>query len=98
MRLGIWLSILTVACGTEDKLSVKNAHPVAIITSHSDGEVVLEDTTVTLRGSVSDDTDPASDLTTVWLINTASMCEGAPEEDGTTMCEVAVDTDVMTVR
>ncbi len=64
MRTGLWLCILAAACGSEEKISFDNAHPVALITSHGTGDAVREGSLVTFRGSVSDESDPAEDLST----------------------------------
>jgi hypothetical protein len=57
MRL-ILLSLATlVACSSDDKLTVNNAHPVALITSHSTGDTVHEGSTATFMGSTTDTTD-----------------------------------------
>ena len=77
MRLGLCVGLLVWGCGSEEKFSIDNAHPVALITSHGDGDVVQEDTSVTLRGSVSDKTDPPSDLGQLLLIfskNNSNCC------------------------
>ncbi len=90
MRWWMWLT-LTWACGSEDKLSVDNAFPVANITSPSGDEPAHEDEILNLIGTVSDDTDAASDLTVVWFADDAEACEPSiPLEDGTTTCDLPV--------
>ena len=78
-------------CDSDDKLSVHNATPTAVITSHADGSSVLEASTVLFVGVVTDETNPAEELTTRWLVNGEEACAAtAPEADGTSACEVEI--------
>jgi hypothetical protein len=81
--------LLATACG-EHKLEVRNASPTAVITSHSDGAVVVEDT-LTVIGSVSDPDDSASELLAAWLQDGETICEMAtPSDEGVTFCELTL--------
>ena len=90
MRLGVVL-VLGLGCSSEDKLSVRNAIPVALITSHSGEEAVREGDLLTVIGAVSDDTDAPSTLSVTWYSGDAAVCEPSPPlDDGITICEVEV--------
>ena len=83
--------LFALGCGSDDKLSVNNAVPVALITSHGTGDAVREGETVTFIGAVSDDTDEASTLSVTWLAGDLEACAAqAPMDDGTTTCDVLI--------
>ncbi len=89
----VWMSavMLGTGCGSEEKLSVHNSAPTAVITSHSDGSSVLEGSTIIFLGKVSDNNDDESELITVWYINGEEACgETRAEADGTTVCMVDI--------
>jgi len=78
-------------CESDDKLSVHNATPTAVITSHADGASVPEASTVLFVGVVTDETNPPEELNARWMINGEEACaEAPPEADGTTICEVEI--------
>jgi hypothetical protein len=87
-----WIGCAVVlACRSDDKISVDNAVPVAVITSHTGDEPVRGDAEEGFVGSVSDDTDDADSLLVTWLVDDAIVCESAaPLEDGTTTCTISV--------
>jgi formylglycine-generating enzyme required for sulfatase activity len=90
MRAGLLLA-MAGGCGSEDKLSVDNAVPVAKITSHTGGETTREGATETLIGAVSDDTDAASTLSVIWYAAEEEICGPAtPLDDGTTTCDIVI--------
>jgi hypothetical protein len=100
MRL-ILLSLATlVACSSDDKLTVNNASPVALITSHSTGDTVREGSTATFMGSTTDTTDEAESLTVTWFQGETEACAPTtPLEDGTTSCEITFSsTETLSVR
>jgi hypothetical protein len=81
--------LLAAAC-SEQKLGVMNARPTALITSHSDGAAVVEET-LTVVGSVSDPDDATSDLRAAWLQDGETICEmSEPIDDGVTFCELTL--------
>ena len=89
-RLGMVL-LLGLGCTSEDKLSVRNAIPVALITSHSTGGGVREGDTIGVIGAVSDDTDPPGTLSVTWYSGDTVACAPEPPlDDGITMCEMEV--------
>jgi hypothetical protein len=94
----ITLSVL-VAFGCSDaSLKTFNAEPTATITSHADGEELLEEASTTLQGKVADSDHDEVDLVTTWRVNGEAICEDvAPEEDGTTRCSTTLSTGAVTV-
>jgi hypothetical protein len=81
------LPMFLAAC-SDTSVKAFNAEPVAEITSHSDGDEVVEGDTETFRGSVSDPDHAASDLTATWYLDDDILCESAaPDDDGITTCE-----------
>ena len=97
-RNWITLSVL-VAFGCSDaSLKTFNAEPTATITSHADGEELLEEASTTLQGKVADSDHDEVDLVTTWRVNGEAICEDvAPEEDGTTSCSTTLSTGAVTV-
>jgi hypothetical protein len=90
MRFGMVL-ILGLGCTSEDKLSVRNAIPVALITSHTTVDAVREGDRLTVIGTVSDDTDAPSSLSVTWYSGDVPVCAPSPPlDDGITICEVEV--------
>ena len=67
-------------CESDDKLSVHNATPTAVITSHADGSSVPEGSTVLFVGVVTDETNPAEELNARWMVNGEEACAEAPPE------------------
>ena len=66
---------LLTAC-SDASVTKFNAGPDALITSHADGDVVTENTPVTLRGQVSDPDHDTEALSATWLIDgTATTTE-----------------------
>lgn len=86
--LGLIVAVWT-GCG-EQKVSARNEFPVAMITSHSDGDLV-PDGEVSLLGAVSDPDDPASALAARWVVDGVEACPAeTPDEAGTTGCVITV--------
>jgi hypothetical protein len=96
--LGACPLLLALACQPDQNLGTRNAAPDASITSHQSGEVVLEGSTVTLHGLVSDADHDAADLQVTWLAGGVTACEAAsPGVDGSTSCETTLDLGEETV-
>ena len=86
--------VLLLACRGDNTLKTFNSEPSAEITSHSDGDEVLEGYTETFRGAVSDPDDSAADLTATWYLDDAVLCESAaPDADGISTCEAVIPAD-----
>ena len=77
-------------CNPDIGLGVRNANPEAEITSHLDGAIVYEAVQTLFTGSVSDADSVASELTVAWVVGTEQFCEGTPEEDGKTNCQLTL--------
>ena len=58
------------ACSSEKSITTVNASPEATITSHSEGDEVLEGYAITLRGSASDSNNTYDELTATWYAGT----------------------------
>jgi len=68
-----------------------NTGPQATITSHSDGDHILEGHVVSFMGSVSDDEDVSTDLQVRWLSDERVLCEAtSPSADNFTTCEATL--------
>ncbi len=64
----------------------------AIITSHSDGERVLEGYRLGLEGRVNDPDGVNSDVAVTWTVGGEEACpETTASDDGSTRCDVALD-------
>ena len=85
-----------IACQDSDKsISVTNRAPIAAITSHSDGDQVLESIPTLFIGNVSDPNEPTEDLLVTWYADLEELCpEAPPEVDATTRCEAVVGPNV----
>ena len=84
--------LVLAACDSSDKnLGVTNRAPIAAITSHSDGDQVLESIPTLFIGNVSDPNEPSEDLLVTWYADLEELCpEAPPEVDATTRCEAEV--------
>ncbi len=88
-RLLLASALLLSSC-SEQKVGAHNGFPTAMITSHSDGDVVPDDE-VYVEGSVSDPDDPPESLRATWFVAGVEACEAAaPFDDGYTRCLVAL--------
>ena len=52
----------------DQNISAVNAHPDATVTSHADGDALLEGVTVTFHGIVSDPDHQAEELLATWRL------------------------------
>ena len=93
MRLWTALAIMLFGCG-ETKVRDVNEAPFAQITSHEDGDVVLEGATVSFQGNATDADHESDELTATWYAGDTEICAAAaPSSDGTTTCSNVVVTD-----
>ena len=90
MRLVIPSLFLTLtACGSDKGITVFNPSPKAEISSHSDGDEVLEGMVITFEGNVTDANHQAEELTVIWKSGTDILCESAvANSDGSTLCDL----------
>ena len=83
--------VMLAGCG-EQKVSARNEFPVAMITSHADGDVV-SDGDVNVLGTVTDVDDAPATLVAHWVVDGVEACPARPPDDaGISQCTVsAVD-------
>ena len=69
-----------------------NSVPEATITSPVNEEEVTLGSELTVRGSVFDANNSASELTATWLLNSSEVClDAVVEGDGTTLCPLSLN-------
>ena len=91
------LTLTALGC-SDASLKTFNAEPVAVITSHADGEELLEQEETVFRGSASDPDHDEVDLLTTWRVNGDVICaDVVPERDGSTTCVTTLATGAVTV-
>jgi hypothetical protein len=96
MRFWMMLVAAGIGCG-ETKVRDVNEAPFAQITSHEDGDVVLEGATVSFQGNAVDADHDAGELLATWYAGETQICEAAaPESDGTTTCSDIPISDAFT--
>ena len=77
-----------LACDGDSSLKVTNSDPTATITAPDDDASVMEQTFVTLIGTVGDPNHSTTDLSVSWWADGEELCGAtAPDADGTTSCE-----------
>ncbi len=88
MRSIILFSAIISACDSEDGVKTFNANPEVTITSHENGDEVLEGYPIQFYAQASDPNNEPSDLLTAWFLSGEPICDWtAPSESGTTYCE-----------
>mgnify|MGYP001178848356 CR=1 FL=1 len=91
MMRSVLLVVIAAGCSSEEKLSIYDAAPDAVITSHASGDAVRERDLITVAGAVSDGTDELEDLTIAWMVNESVSCDAqSPGVDGQSSCEFMV--------
>ena len=85
--------ILLMACRDSDEgIKVYNSDPTAMITSHSDGAVLLEAVQYFFMGTVTDLNHSTVDLKVKWSTNTRELCsESTPDADGSSSCRISLE-------
>ena len=84
----ILTSLLLFACDSDKGITAFNSKPEASITSHTDGDEVLEGILVTLRGSASDANHTYDQLSATWYSGSEIICEGIVlESNGVVQCD-----------
>lgn len=95
------VALLAMACTGESTVNVRNSAPTAAITSHVDGDEVLEGRILSLVGRVSDADDRRSDLVAGFELGGVELCpKGPPGDGGEIRCETTLtagDKDVALV-
>jgi hypothetical protein len=78
----------------DQTVTAVNATPEVTITSHADGDVLLQGATVTFTGIASDPDHPAEDLLATWRLGGEEVCpDAAMSTDGLSSCQATVDLD-----
>jgi hypothetical protein len=78
----------------DQSLTAVNATPEVTITSHADGDVLLQGETATFTGIASDPDHPAEDLLATWRLGGTEICAAAaPNTEGQTSCQATVGLD-----
>ena len=88
------LALFLFACDSDKGVTVFNPNPEAEISSHSDGDEVLEGYVITFVGNVDDANHKAEELTATWKSGSDILCEATvANSDGTTVCEAVLTPD-----
>jgi hypothetical protein len=93
MKLIKMLPMLTlfVSCDSEKAITAFNAAPEAVITSHSDGAVVLGGDAVQFRAALTDANHSAEELEAAWYAGGDESCPFLPvDENGNSTCSLVV--------
>lgn len=78
----------------DQSVTAVNAPPEVTITSHADGDVLLQGETVTFTGIASDPDHPAEDLLATWRLGGVEICAAsAADANGQSACQATVDLD-----
>ena len=98
MKPFLLVPALVLASCSEQKVGAHNEFPTAIITSHSDGDLVPDDE-IFVEGTVSDPDDSAESLRTTWMVAGVEACGSeTPHEDGLSRCLVYLEGGVTEVQ
>ena len=85
----IALTFFAAGCGSDTGLNIKNLDPEALITSHIDGDEVVEGEQVTFIGQATDVDN--IDVTAAWYNGGLELCEAIPpDEYGLSICTGSV--------
>ena len=94
MNVSLFSFTLMYACGPDKGVTIFNANPEAFISSHSDGDQVLEAQVITFMGNVSDANHRANELKATWKSDSDILCESTDVGlDGTSVCEAVLTTE-----
>ena len=87
-------SLLLLSCDSDKGITIFNPSPEAQISSHFDGDEILEGYTITLIGNVSDANHSTDELTATWKSGQDILCEPTIVNlDGTSVCEAVLTLD-----
>jgi hypothetical protein len=97
--LNLLLSSLLFSCRTDKLITTVNDGPEAVITSHSDGDVVLEGYTENIRAQVSDSNHSFTELEVAWFYGDDVVCDwNTPDSGGATSCDIIANLAEGSVR
>ena len=65
-HLSLFFGLGVLSCNSDEAVKVFNTQPEAVITSHSDGDPILEGYRVVFRGAVSDANHDTDALLVTW--------------------------------
>ena len=83
-----------LSCDSDKGITVFNPNPEAVISSHLDGDDVLERYVTTFVGNVSDANHSADQLTATWKSGLDILCASTIAYlDGTSVCEAVLTPD-----
>ncbi len=86
-------------CNSDDGLKAYNTDPSANITSHQDGDILLEGVDITFVGFVSDANHQNQDLLVTWQTEQRELCPAqAPQQDGNTTCVAQLEEGETQIR
>ena len=92
------LLLALAGCRNDTGVTTFNANPDAEITSHGDGQELLEGYTESFRGAVSDSDNSTEDLSAAWYLDDEVACEAAaPLDLGLTLCDIQIPADATEV-
>ena len=89
----LFVPLAVTACseGKDATITVSNSEPTATISSHIDGDRILEGVETEFRGVVSDPEDAYDSLLVTWTAGGTAICPEQPAvADGTTTCTFAL--------
>jgi hypothetical protein len=91
-RLFYSISISILGCNSDDGLKTFNDNPEATITSHDDGDEVLEGYAVLMRAQVSDSNNSNSELEVSWYYGEDVVCDWTPPDtSGLSECSLIME-------
>ena len=86
------LIALSIACRSDDTIKSSNSNPTITITSHSEGEELLQGYEILFGATVGDLNHSLSELSVVWSTNARNVCEAAaPDAEGLSLCPVQLE-------
>ena len=103
MRFAVLFAVSALAGCSESSVKKVNSTPEVLITSHLDGDTVLEGATETVLGQVGDPNHASEDLSVTWLLDGTETCEDStPDDEGVVLCDMTFAVDggdiTLTVR
>lgn len=100
VRAGLIAVLCTAGCVRDDGFKITSAEPTAEITSHFEGDDLMEGFAELFQGRVSDvDNDPEELLATWFIDGTVACAAVAPDASGNTSCAATVPAaNTMSVR
>lgn len=92
------LFLLAVGCRNDSTIKTFNSPPTIEITSHSNGDVVVEATPVELIAAPSDPNHQTDELEVAWTVNGDVLCPRAAVNDNESRCTIEPFGDAADIR